>query len=329
MEPLYVVGAGGIGCAVGHALCTAGVPVWFVEANADKIRSGNSRGVVVAGRNPQPARFIHFDEWNPSPEAVVLLCTKCYDNASVLPRLPESVTLIPIQNGFDSALEERGHCWEGIASFVAACDPQRPETRITRRGRLHLGQRHGTRSTDSPEWFQSLKAVAPFRVELVSDILPYKYTKLMYNAAISPLAAALGLDNGQLLWIRPARRLFFDLLRENYAILRSAGVTLGKIGPFHPDTVNQILQRATMANVLAWAFHPSLRDSYCSMAGDLPGGPTEIDYYNGRLIALANGRPCPLNRRVHTVIKNMERERQTPGLYMLAEFLHLEEPVAG
>jgi 2-dehydropantoate 2-reductase len=165
------------------------------------------------------------------------------------------------------------------------------------------------------------RALAKVRVAVVPDILPYKYTKLMYNAAISPLAAAAGLDNGQLLAVPKARRLFFELLRENYGILRAAGVCLGKIGPFHPDTVHKILSRAVVANALAWAFYPTLRRSYCSMSADLPAGRTEIDYYNRHLIDLAGDRPCPLNRRVHQLIKLMETERIPPGLRMLDELL--------
>jgi ketopantoate reductase len=34
------------------------------------------------------------------------------------------------------------------------------------------------------------------------------------------------------------------------------------------------------------------------MAGDLPHGPTETEHYNGHLVRLADGLPCPLNRAV-------------------------------
>ncbi len=151
------------------------------------------------------------------------------------------------------------------------------------------------------------------------DILPYKYTKLMYNAAISPLAAAAGLDNGQLLTVPKARKLFFALLQENYKILSDARVRLGKIGPFHPDTVSRILSRPAVANALAWAFYPTLRRTYCSMAGDLPAGRTEIDYYNRHLIDLAGDRPCPLNQRVYALVKRMEKERLPTGISRLNE----------
>jgi 2-dehydropantoate 2-reductase len=322
MDPIYVVGAGGIGCAVGHALCSAGAPVTFVDANPDKVNWGRTHGVCLDRRPSHKAGFLTFKEWEPIPGSTVFLCTKCYDNAAVLGSLPADVHLIPIQNGFDSALEERGDGLEGIASFVSECLPDRPHTRITRKGRLHIGPRGpGSAALQSAiqrnPVIEILKRHAPFRTEVVPDILPYKYTKLMYNAAISPLAAAAGLDNGQLLSVPKARRLFFELIRENYAILKTAKVQLGKIGPFHPDTVDRILRRLPVAGFLAWIFYPTLRKTYCSMSGDLPRGRTEIDYYNRHLIEVAGDTPCPLNRKMYDLVKRMERDRIPPGRYVL------------
>ncbi len=320
MEVVHIIGAGGIGCAVGHALSAAGVAVTLVDADPDKVRWGRAHGVAVDRRTPRPADFHLFDDWQPPPGALLLLCTKCYDNAAVLARVPAGARLLPIQNGFDPALQARTAA-EGIASFVSECLPGRTHTRITRRGRLHLGS-----ATDEGRGMDivrdlagRLAPAAPFRVEVVPDIRPYKYTKLMYNAAISPLAAAAGLDNGELLRRPRLRRLFFDLLRENYAILRSAGVALGKVGPFHPRRVAAILSRPFVAGALAWAFYPSLRRTYCSMSGDLPRGRSEIDYYNRHLIDLAGTTPCPLNRRVYALVKRLERERACPHPSLLDE----------
>src|SRR5205823_1901601 len=160
--------------------------------------------------------FVQFCDWEPEPGAVVLLCTKCYDNSAVLNRLPEKTVLIPVQNGFDADLQPGPDDMEGIASFVSECDLQQTRTRITRRGLLHLGARHASGTDVAKARLRELAELlqnAPFRVRVVEDILPFKYTKLMYNAAIGPLAAAAGLDNGQLLSVACARRLFFGLLR--------------------------------------------------------------------------------------------------------------------
>ncbi|HEY7156682.1 MAG TPA: ketopantoate reductase C-terminal domain-containing protein [Gemmataceae bacterium] len=327
MEAVHVVGCGAIGCAIGYSLRAAGIPVTFVDTDVAKIEWGRRHGVIVDRLPPHPATFVPFADWQPPTDAVVLLCTKCYDNAVVLERVPQSARLIPIQNGFDPLLHARGHAVEGIASFVSECLPHRTHTRITRAGQLHFGYRLSALGS-RPEIPQCVRILAEsrkpttegrIRVEMVKDILPYKYTKLMYNAAISPLASAAGLDNGQLLRLPWLRGLFFDLLRENHAVLRRAGVQLGKVGPLHPSTVATILRRPWLAHMLAWAFYPGLRKTYCSMSGDLPAGRTEIDYYNGHLLELAGDAPCPLNRRVYTLVKRMERERMAPRLVVLEQ----------
>jgi hypothetical protein len=48
------------------------------------------------------------------------------------------------------------------------------------------------------------------------------------------------------------------------------------------------------------------------MAGDVRTGRTEVDHYNGYLIELAEGTPCPLNAAVHALLKRVERERLCP-----------------
>jgi 2-dehydropantoate 2-reductase len=322
--PLYVVGAGGIGCAIGYALSLASAPLIFVDANLEKIRWGQANGVGLDSFSPRPASFTHFDDWRPEPNDTVLLCTKCYDNNAVLARLPAQATLIPIQNGFDPDLRPGRDDVEGIASFVSECHPLRTLTRITRSGVLHVGPCLNQGSATAKARLLALKALlrkAPFRVRVVDDIRPFKYTKLMYNAAIGPLAAAAGLDNGQLLSKRVARKLFFALLRENYEILSGAGIALDRIGPLHPRTVERILRRPTIANLAAIFFYPTLRGSYCSMSGDLPRGRTEIEYYNRHLMDLAarSNRPCPLNRGVYDLVKGMERDRSEPALHWLGK----------
>lgn len=335
MEPVTIVGAGGIGCAVGYALRAGGAAVRLIEANPAKVEAGRRAGVRVDARPALDAEFVHFDDWNPAPRATVLLCTKCYDNAAVLAKLPPTADIIPIQNGFDPLLAARSHELEGIASFVSECAPDRPHTRITRPGDLHIGLTAASPRADRPEGIRKPLGAASvrlglFRVVDVPRIEPFKHAKLMYNAAISPLAAAAGIDNGKLLSVPAARRLFFALLQENYRVLTAAGVALGTVGPFAPRTVAWILRRRWLAGLMARAFEPSLRGTYCSMAGEIQKGRTEIDNYNGHLVRLADraGVPCPLNRAVYELVTRMTDDRAEPGLARLDELPRSLAPLA-
>jgi 2-dehydropantoate 2-reductase len=317
-----IVGVGGIGCALGHALLRGGVDVTFVESDAEKLEWGGHNGISVDGRSSYPAHFVPFSDWNPAADDLVLLCTKCYDNRTVLKSVSDSVEIVPVQNGFDPELADRVEM-EGIASFVTECDPGTTHTHITRPGDLHIGFSREARERALPvrvrRLVDALDSHGSFTVVRVPEVLPYKNSKLMYNAAISPIAAVAGLDNGQLLTIAKARRLFFGLLRENYRILKAAGAPLERVGPFHPDTVNRLLRLPVVARLLAIPFSRTLRGTYCSMAADLPNGPTELDNYNGHLLELAGDLEVPLNHAVYELAQRVEGEGSKPDRRFLDE----------
>ena len=312
---VHVVGAGGIGVVLAWSLARAGWDVTLVECRADKIASGGADGLVVAGHAPVKLPFLAFADWQPPAGVVILLCTKTYDSPAVLARLKTTHRLVPVQNGYDTILDSHDFAGEGIASFVSECARERPVARITRPGSLHLGARRPATTAESGELASlaaAFRQAGLFKVELVGDVRPFKAAKLMYNAAISPLAAAAGVDNGELLTDALTKRLFFGLLLENYAVLRHAGLTLAKIGPFHPDTVARILRTPGLPELMAIFFRPSLRGTYCSMAPDIGHGETEIDAYNGHLVRLAGNFPCPLNRAAVRLITRITREGMTP-----------------
>ncbi|WP_074796991.1 ketopantoate reductase family protein [Nitrosospira briensis] len=309
----HIIGAGGIGVAAAACLIRAGWDVTMVDSNPEKIAAGRRDEVMLDGQPICGAHFIHFDEWVPPTDKVVLLCTKTFDNAPVLQRIANTQALLPIQNGYDNKLEERDHPAEAIASFVSECPADRVSARITRAGSLHIGPRRKATSAAEHEHIDALASAFTegklFPVQRVSDIGPFKATKLMYNAAISPLAASAGVDNAELLIEPLTQKLFFALLQENYSILRYAGLTLEQIGPFHPNTVMRILQTPILPKFMGVFFRPSLRGTYCSMSPDMGSGQTEIDAYNGHLVRLAGGFPCPINNAVINLIARISGER--------------------
>ncbi|MCE9563433.1 MAG: hypothetical protein K8U57_15445 [Planctomycetes bacterium] len=150
MDVVQIVGAGGIGCAVGYALRAAGVRVIFVERNPAKIAAGLRDGVRVDERSPLTAEFTPSDDWKPLPDVPVLLCTKCYDNHAVLAKLPHGVELIPIQNGFDPQLDAFGHTTEG-------CCRNRQRTASLRAGRppIVLRVASGESSDSERRWHRT------------------------------------------------------------------------------------------------------------------------------------------------------------------------------
>ena len=318
----HILGTGGIGIAAGVCLARAGWNVTMVDSNDKKIEAGKRDGMSVDGQIETRAQFVSFQKWSPPANETILLCVKTFDNASVLQRIDNMEHVVPIQNGFDAQLELLHHPAEAIASFVSECDADRPATRITRAGSLHIGARHDINPAQQECIDTLANALAQgklFPVENVPSIKPFKATKLMYNAAISPLAASAGVDNAQLLIDPLAQKMFFSLLRENYSILRNAGLEMATIGPFHPNTVMRILCTPLLAKCMGVFFRPSLRGTYCSMSPDMGSGRTEVDAYNGHLVRLAGNFPCPINRAVVALVEKISRERLAPSLSHLHE----------
>ncbi len=294
----------------------------MVETNPQKLKAGQQDGLTVDGVNERRVRFCSFTDWAAPEDGVVLLCTKTYDNAAVLARTHARRWLVPVQNGFDPLLDASAHPCEGIASFVSQCEPSRPATRLTRPGELFFGGRRRlhTEERDGLENLaKGLRQGGLKQVRVADLIEPYKASKLMYNAAISPLAASAGIDNGQLLSDPVARNLFFALLKENYSILRRRGVPLARIGPFPPWLVNRILRLPGLGQALAPFFRPGLAGTYCSMAPDMGTGRTEIAAYNGHLKKLAGDESAPVNTAVLNLMTRMQERSLPPCHARLSE----------
>ena len=80
-----VVGAGGIGCALAHALSSGGVGVTLIEVDHAKIEWGRRHGVAVDELPPHPVELLHFDEWRPSAEDREAMLGAIEDALRVLP----------------------------------------------------------------------------------------------------------------------------------------------------------------------------------------------------------------------------------------------------
>ena len=328
MDAIHIVGAGGIGCAVGYALLAAGVPVTFVETPTPRRSpAAGAHGVAVDRRPPLPADFVHFDDWTPAAGAAILLCTKCYDNAAVLARLPPRVRLLPIQNGFDPQLRRPRPRVEGIASFVSECAP-RPAAHAHHPARQSCtsgGREPVAEATRSRSLLELGAAAAAGRRCFASTrcrtSLPYKHTKLMYNAAISPLAAAAGHRQRATALGAAARAA---VLRAAAGELRhpDAGPGVARQGRAVPpddggvDPARPAVARGAGVGVLPVAARHLLLDGRRD-----PEGRTEIDNYNGHLIGLAGDGPCPLNRGVYRPRQDDGTQRLPPGPERLAGLL--------
>ena len=242
MDAVHVVGAGGIGCAVGYALRAAGVPVVFVDANPAKVEAGRRDGVAsTTARRCRPSSSTSTTgsrrPARPSCSARSATTTRrCWRAAGGRRTHPDPERLRPATRG--ARARGGGHrvVRVGVRARTARTRGSRGRGsctwgKIVQPRRAAAAERRLARSCSG----RGLRGRSRFRVVEVPRIEPIKHTKLMYNAAISPLAAAAGIDNGQAPLACPAaRRCSSRSCRRTTASCRAAGVELGKVGPFHP-----------------------------------------------------------------------------------------------
>lgn len=258
VEEFHVIGAGGIGLAIATSLYKAGKKVLLIENNPEKIAFCKAHGAMVDNQS-FPINIEAFENWAPCPNVVNILCVKCYNNDEILKKTYDQSLLLPIQNGFDERLTSLPLIGEGIASFISECAPKKTFANITRSGKLHLGPTQPWANMPLLFELKTLLVRGGIDSHLVAWSLPYKNTKLMYNAAISPLTSAGGFENSALLKPGKLRTLFFQFLLENHAILKASNQPMGTIGPFHPDKVAWLLTHKWVGESMAPFFRPSLK----------------------------------------------------------------------
>lgn len=134
--------------------------------------------------------------------------------------------------------------------------------------------------------------------EWVEDIHSYLWAKSIYNSALNPLGALLGVTYGKLANTEYTRDIMNQIIREVFAVARAKGVQL----PWNsPDPyINEFYGRLV----------PATAGHRPSMLQDLEAGRrTEITALNGRIVEYGRdfGIATPVNELITSLIKAKEQ----------------------
>lgn len=161
------------------------------------------------------------------------------------------------------------------------------------RGVTHLGKYLSTDSND-PSLFQIYEMFTRggVKILLVSNLKEFIWQKLAVNAAINPITALTGLNNGQVL----QSPILLSLLKEIIAEVEQVAFISEGIKLSNGFETAMTVLRDTIANK-------------SSMLQDIQAGRrTEIDFINGQIVQRATkyGLQVPYNRLLTTLIKAKE-----------------------
>lgn len=316
-EPQIVVhGAGSIGCFVGGAWLAAGLDVAFLGRERLKAEIAE-HGLALSDTPGWGVQFspdrVAF-ETDPGALAkadIVLLTVKSVGTAAaareIAEHVPRGATVISLQNGISNA--------ETLRRLL-------PDHRIVQAmvpyNVVHLGPGRWHRATGGDLYAEDCEVMRDLaarigdrsgRLKLSGDMPAVAWSKLLLNLN-NALNALSGLTYLEELKQRDYRRVFAAAIVETLGLLDLAGIEPAKIGTVAPRLLPHIIGAPDFVfNNMFLKVQKIDPKGRGSMADDFDAGrPTEIDYLNGEVVALAErlGRQAPVNAAIVALVKQAE-----------------------
>ena len=298
-----ILGSGAVGGYYGAKLARAGHDVTFIARGAH-LAAIRARGLEI--RSPSLGDFTvtaraEEDTTRVGTVDVVIVAVKAYDNASALPLIAPMVgpqtTILPLQNGVDSARELAARFGEapvlGGVTYIATAlaEPGVIEQTGTHR-RIVFGEVFGElpRMTARVEAIRDALSGADIVAEAVEDGRVPIWEKFIFLVTLAGMTGASRLPIGPL-WAEPViRERFLDGCREIERLARAEGV------PVAADVVDRI--SAYVAGIPG-----SMRSS---LLIDLAQGKRiEVEQLQGSVVRRAArlGVPAPITATLYAVLK--------------------------
>ena len=315
---VIIYGAGAIGGMVGGHLARVGNDVILIGRpdHVNAIRQHGLRFVTPNGTHTLRLPAVTApDQIDFSPDDVVLLCVKSQNTDEALRELravAEDVPIFCLQNGVrneEIATQYFPRVY-GVRVFAVGVFLTDGEI-IARRdppGYLIMG-RYPEGTDDLVETMATNLRTAGFFVLVTSDVMPYKWGKLVFNLAnaISAITNVMRDDD----YIAKAAQ------QEAQEILARAGIRWVSAEELALEWPESTLQPHSSLDIEAQG------STWQSLARRQ--GTIETDFLNGEIVRLAKqlGRQAPVNETLLRISQQMAAKRELPGKYTLNELRRL------
>ena len=291
-----LVGTGAMACLMGYRLAPWAEVILF-GTWLEAVEAISTHGLVVDdGHGEQTIRVRATTEASDCAASdLLLVLVKAWQTAAAVGRAGEALAedglALTLQNGIGN--------YEVLTAVVgterAAAGATTSGATLLGPGHISLGGEGALQLGDHPRLGKTLALFerAGLRVTVGADRDSILWGKLLINAAINPLAALLGVPNGELARRPSARALIEGLAREGAQVADRSAITLP-----YADAATRALEVAE-----ATAHNRS------SMLQDVERGRrTEIDAINGAIVNQAQrlGLDAPLNRAAWHLVQALE-----------------------
>ena len=234
---LLIYGAGALGQAIGCMLAAGGHQVdlmlrpRFQEAiSTQGLRVTGIFGDFVA--KPEQLGIWTETDMRDTSFDCILLTTKTYDTASAVETIARwsgcRCPVVSMQNGCGNLeqLEQRLGCERSLAARVITgfAIEQPGVVQITvSADQIHIG---GCQRGVTPPFAEALADAltqAGMPSKAVADIQQSLFAKLLYNCALNPLGAVLGVHYGALMEHGETRAIMDAVISETFAVIKALG----------------------------------------------------------------------------------------------------------
>ncbi len=310
-----IYGGGAVGLGLGSCLINAGAHV-DILARPRTVAALNRAGLIRRGifgtvsAKPPAFRARHsLDDLAEKTYDVILVTVKSFDSQSAASDIfnhrslwSADTPVILCQNGWGNAevfssLFNPGQIYNArlITGFMR---PAPNEVTVTvHADSVRLGSLFH-RDVEAVRLPARLIAEGGIPCDLSDDIAADLWAKMLYNGALNPLSAVLGVPYGKLGEAASTRELMDDIIDEIYRVMTAAGYRTRWAAP---RDYRKIFYEKLL---------PSTAGHYSSMLQDIQAGKrTEIDALNGMVVTLADrhNQAAPNNRCVTRMIRFLEK----------------------
>ncbi len=301
IERVCVVGAGSIGSIfAGHLARVAEVSV--LTRRRDQADALREDGLRISGRSDLQAHVASsVDPADlPSPDLVIVAtkATGLEQAAAAMEGQFADATVMTTLNGLGAEAVIRAHGdWPIISAVTFMSGTRHDDTHVEYilDTETWIGPFEDT-PYESVEEAGALIAAAGLKVEVMRDLRPAQWSKLIFNATVNSVAALTGLRHDLHFAAEETStdlgHLVHDLVDEGKAVAAAAGVELHD----DPWEMNVLATRRGAAH-------------YPSMLEDVEAHrPTEIDLITGALVREAgrHGVDVPLHTALYRLVKAKE-----------------------
>jgi 2-dehydropantoate 2-reductase len=297
-----VVGAGAMGSIFGARFAGAGHDTVLIDVAQPLVDAINADGVTIVRDDERTTTRVPAttEPGSVGPVDVVVVFVKCYHTAAAAemarPLVGADTVVASLQNG-----------WGNGDVLADVFDPAQVVVGVTYNSGLVLGPGSVRHPADAATFigpYAGDSLVAAERLaqaisdgglgtQVIAEIRPEIWKKLILNSATLPTSALTGMNAGALTAHEPMHDLVTETAREAAAVARGLGYDIDP--EERVEAIHALLERAAATKA--------------SMLQDFEAGrQTEIDVINGAAVKAADevGVPVPLNRGFVALVKGWE-----------------------